>query len=349
MDELAIDIFRDEAFRATTTTEMISDMDYVPYEIEAMGLFEPEYLRTTTVTIWNKEGALERVPTSERGSPEPVGTRHGLKVRQFEGVRLAKRDRIESSEVQNMLSPYLPRDTRLVTAQELLADRQSQLLDDINYTKEFHRLGALQGIVYDADGTTVVTNWYNEMEISAPSPVTFTWANFDTDAEAAALRLYIDEHINTPIYRALKRRRRPGTQIHSLVGDTFWGKITSSPAYERLYYGDVQRQVLGQSKLWQTINFAGVVWHHYFGSDDQALTIADDEAIFFPVGAKDTFKVFYMPGENLDEVNAKGKEVYSIVSPDYRPNMNEWIDVYARSYPLFACLCPQALLKGVLA
>jgi hypothetical protein len=349
MDEMVLDIFRTDDFRATTMTELVENIDYVPYELENMNIFEPVYLRTTTVTFRQKDGELIRIPTSERGAPEPTAARRSQVLRQMEGHRLAQRDQIVATEVQDILNPQLPQASRLQTANDLVAERQSFLLDNLNYTKEFHRLGALQGLVYDADGTSVLDDWYDLWGISRPADVMFDFASYKAIEDQGELRGLIDADINTPIMRALKRRRRPGTRIHAFVGDEFWSMLTASPAYERTMLTDQGRVMLNDSRLWTAVDLGGVIWHHYYGSDDKALTIEDDEAIFFPMGARDVFKVYYMPGENFAEVNQPGREVYSIVSPDYRPNMNEWVDVYVKSYPVFACLAPQALLRGKLS
>lgn len=348
MEEMALDIFRTDDFRATTMTEMVADIDYVPYELDAMGIFEPVYLNTTTVTLYQENGELHRIPTTERGAPEPTAQRRGRVLRQFEGSRLAKRDIVRSHEVQDILSSHLPAPIRLQNANDLVAERQTQLLDDLNYTKEFLRLGGLQGVTYDADGTTVIDDWYDLFGIARPAAVTFDFAAFKTVETQGDLRALIDADINTPMIRALKRRARPGMRIHALAGDDFWAALTGSPAYERTMLTDQGRVELNGSRLWTAVDVGGVIWHHYFGSDDKALAIADDEAIFFPMGAKDVFKAYFMPGENFAEANQRGREEYSIISWDYRPNMLEWMEIYVKSYPTFACLCPQALQRAVL-
>jgi hypothetical protein len=348
MEGMALDIFRTDDFRATTMTEMVADIDYVPYELDALGIFEPEYLNTTTVTLYQENGELNRIPTTERGTPEPTADRRGRVLRQFDGHRLAKRDIVRSHEVQDILSAHLPQPVRLQNANDLVTERQSRLLDDLNYTKEFHRLGALQGTVYDADGVSLVDDWYEAFGISRPAAITFDFSKFVAVEDQGKLRAMVDADINTPMQRALKRRMRPGTRPHALVGDDFWAALTASPAYERSMLTDAGRVTINDSRLWNSVDLGGVVWHHYFGSDDKALTIADDEAIFFPVGAKDVFKAYFMPGENFAEANQRGQEEYSIISWDYRPNMLEWVEIYVKSYPVFACLCPQALMRAVL-
>lgn len=349
MDEMVLDIFRTDDFKATQMTEMVEDIDYVPYELDNLGIFEAEYLRTTTVTLYQEQGELHRIPTTERGTPEPTAERRGRVLRQFDGHRLAKRDVVRSHEVQDRLSPYLPQATRLLNANELVAERQAQLLDDLNYTKEFHRLGGLQGVTFDADGTTQLDDWFELFGVARPAAITFDFSKFKTVETQGELRALIDSDINTPMMRALKRRRRPTTRVHALVGDDFWSMLTASPAYERTMLTDSGRVMLNDTRLWRSVDLGGVVFHHYYGSDDKALQIADDEAVFFPVGARDVFKAYYMPGENFAEANQPGKEEYSVLSYDYRPNMNEWIEIYVKAYPVFACLCPQALLRGVLA
>lgn len=355
MDELALDIFRTDDFRATTMTELVNDIDYVPYELEAMNIFEDVYLRTTTVTLYSQDGQLHRVPTTERGTPEPVPARRGRVIRQLEGPRIAERDTVRSHEVADLLSPRLPQAQRLMNANELVAERQQELIDDNNYTCEFHRLGGVQGIIYDANGTDVVHDFYDTFGIAPPTPVTIDFDIYKPEEERGEFRAMLDTDVVTPIMRALRRRRRPGTRIHALAGDASWSRLSGSPAYERMLLlqaaagSMAAASGINDSRLWQSIELGGIVWHHYFGDDDQELKIEEDEIVFFPLGAKDMFKAYHFPGENFDEVNVRAKDLYSVVSPDFRPNMNEFVDIYVRRYVLFANLCPQAVMKGVLA
>lgn len=339
--ELALDIFRTDEFRATSITEMVGDIDTVPTMLDEMGIYQDVYLRTTTVTLHNKNNNLVRIATSERGAPEQLKGRGTFGARQLSGPRLAQRDRINAKEVENLLNPVLPIGMRMETAMELVMERMAEMKDDDANTREHHRFGGLQGRIMDADGTTEVANFYDEFGITPPAVLNFAFATL-TEAD---LSNFIDTNIVIPMRKALKGRWTPNTEIHALAGTAFWQSLTKHPAVRQLYIlVESKVEWLGKSKYRGTIEFGGVIWHHFIGSDDEALQVPTNDAIVFPIGAKDTFTAYHFPGESIDEVNAVARDSYSIISPDYRPNMNEWVDLYHRSYVLYACLCPQALM-----
>src|SRR3546814_2926395 len=60
---------------------------------------------------------------------------------------------------------------RLANAQQKTVERVAQLKQDMEATKELHRLSALQGKLLDADGTTVLMDYFAEYGISTPATV----------------------------------------------------------------------------------------------------------------------------------------------------------------------------------
>lgn len=339
--ELALDIFRTDDFRATEMTEMVGDINTVPTFLDDLGIFQTVTPRTTTVTLYAKNNNLIRIPSSERGAPENVKGRTGGVMRQLSGTRLAQRDRITAKEVENLLATTLPTETRLANGMELVADRYAEMVDDDANTKEAHRFACItEGQVLDADGT-VLFDFYDEFGIVKPLPIPIAMSTIAKND----LRAVFDEDVTQPMRRSLKGRWRPGTTIHALCGDEFWKQLTIHEGVQRIWALQEEKvELLGKSMVWKQLEFAGIIWHHYYGSDDETLEVQSNQAKLFPIGAKDVFQQIFFPGEDLGDINAKGKERYGVVSPDYRPNMNEWVDVYLRSYPLYACLAPQALV-----
>lgn len=342
MDELALDIFRTDDFRATTMTDMVGDIDQVPGELESRGIFVRKPVRTETITFVKKDYTLELVPTSERGTPEPLPSRQVRSALQIEVPRLAMRDRITAREVANLLSPVLPPQVRLDNANDLVVERQGNLVDRINLTKEVHRFGALQGKVLDADGVSIVADFYDLFDIPEPAEIGLNIAA----TPVGQLRQKFETLITRPMRRALKGRWTAGTRVHAFVGDDFWNALIGHAEVRETYLNTAQASELRNPTAWGTFTFAGITFENWYGEDFAELEIAADKARFFPVGARDTFFEFLAPGEDWEEVGALGRELYSVVSPDYRPNMHEWTDVYVRSYPLFAMKAPQALLRA---
>ena len=341
MDELALDIFRTDDFAATTMTDMVGEIDVIPTVLEDRGYFTKKPIRTTTVTFYKKDRTLELVPTSERGTPEPLSGRQTRGAIQIETPRLALRDRISSREVANLLNPMLPLQVRLDNANALVAERQQELVDRIRLTREYHRFGALQGKVLDADGVRVVSNIYDDMGVPEPAQIALDIAN----TPEGELRAKIEALIVMPMRRALKGRLTTGTRFHAFVDTDLWNALLKHPDVRDVLKQAGRVEQLFAATLYQTFEFAGVVWEHWYDFDHDELAIQPGEGRIFPVGAADMFYEFLAPGEDWENVNALGRELYSIVSPDNRVNMNEWVDVYVRTYPLPFAKAPQALLS----
>jgi hypothetical protein len=340
--ELALDIFRTDDFAATTMTDMVGDIDQVPTVLEDRGYFTKRPIRTTTVTFVKKDRTLELVPTSERGTPEPLTGRQLRDTVQIDTPRTALRERVSSAEVKDLLNPALPFDIRLDNANALVAERQLDMVDRIRLTNEYHRFGALQGKVMDADGVRVVSNIYDEMGIPEPAQIALDIAN----TPEGQLREKIETLIVMPMRQALKGRITTGTRIHAFCGIDFKNAILRHPDYRKTLEVAGRVEQLHESTIFQTFSFAGVTWEHWDDLFHDELSIAPDEARLFPVGAADMFFEFIAPGEDWEDMGALGRELYSIVSPDNRTNMNEWVDIYVRTYRLPFAKAPQALMSA---
>lgn len=340
--ELALDIFRTDDFAATTMTEMVGDIDYVPTELESRNYFITKPVRTETITFIRKDRTLELVPTTERGTPEPLPSRQARDAIQIETPRIAMRDRITAREAANLLNPALPFEIRLDNANALVAERQADLVDRIRLTREYHRFGALQGKVLDADGVSVVADFFELFGIAEPAEIALNIAG-TADGD---LRPKIENLIVKPMRRALKGRWTSGTRIHAFVGDAFWDDLWKHPEVREAFRTSQRGMELLESRAWTSFSFAGVDWENWYDEDYTELAIGTDKARFFPVGAYDTMFEYLAPGEDWEEINQPGRDLYSVVSPDNRINMHEWTDVYVRTYPSYVNKAPQSLLKA---
>jgi hypothetical protein len=328
-------------------------MPFTPQALGQMNLFKSHPIDTEFVIIYSENGMVRFIPITDRAAPDIMAERKKGEFRALRTVRLSKKDSVRASELLGIADATFPLEQRLRTAVGLTNERMGQLRTDMEATKELHRLGALQGKLLDADGTTVVYDYFAEFGVAAPVVIDLNFATL-TEAEIA---IVLQETFYMPMMRSLQVRNGGqgmalGVTVGALVGDTFWGKLMRHPGFREIYKLEMQARAIARATnplvtppVWTEIEFGGVRWIHYMGATTGPLRIVTDEARFFPIGAQDVFDVYWSPGETLGTVTGVGREEYPIIRPDPR-NDPEFVDLTLRSYPLYCCIYPKALMRA---
>lgn len=343
--ELSLDILRNDAFSVTSLRRLVDNLPFVPTMLGDMGLFNPQPVRTREIILYEEDGNIHLIPTTEIGSPDVHQIRDTGRARLLRTKRLAKMDTVRAGELIGIANTAIPETIRLRTAQELTARRLAKLKSDMEATKEMHRLGALQGKLVDADGT-VIYNYFDEYGISQPATINLNFASTsETD-----LMMFFQENVIVPMELTLKDRAQGGVQVGCLVGDYFWGRLMRHPGFRKMFELQALARagaadVLYRPNNWRTIEFAGITWINYRGSTNGEIAIPAADAIFFPIGATDVFDVYWAPGETLLDITEPGRPEYSYLQPDVRTAMPEKLDIFLRSYPLYACIYPKCLIR----
>jgi Phage major capsid protein E len=339
-----MDIFRNRAFRMIEFTDAVQTAPYLPQRLGQMGLFtQSKPIRTVTVGVEERGGELTVIPTSERGAPPPQGGGDKRNIRDFRTVRIAKSDTIYAHEIQDIKA--FGSETELMQVQEEIGYRMSGptgLLNQVEVTHEHMRLGAVQGVVYDADGETVIIDWFEEWGIDKPATIYFNLGVYDP--ENPVLRTMCNQVVRS-ISRSTKMGSIPTLRVHAMAGDNYWDKFTSHPEVRETYKFTQAAGELRRGNAWETFDFGGITWENYRGTDDEStVAVPSDEAIFFPAGVPGLFEVAYSPGEFLGQVNKPGQRVYAMIVEDKDRGM--WVKPEVYSYPLFICKRPQSLRRG---
>jgi hypothetical protein len=219
--------------------------------------------------------------------------------------------------------------------------RMGKVRDDMDLTHEYHRLGALQGVLLDADGTTVIYNYFTEFGVTPATPV-----SFELDVATTNVR-----QISIDLSRAMQRRSGGAitgtTSIHALAGDAFYDALITHPMVERTYMNwaaaaDLRGNNGNAGSAFGDFTFGGITWHNYRGTDDNTTVAIDpDEATLFPVGARDVFKKAMAPAEFGPYVNTLGQDTYAMNIPDRDRQAFTRGELY--SYPLYFCQRPDLL------
>lgn len=340
-----MDIFSNDAFSAVSLTTAINAVSHKPEILGRMNLFATKRVRTDRVAVEQRGQTLSLVPTSQRGAPLEeleVGRRT---IRDFRTVRIAKGSTITADEIQGIRA--FGSESELKQVQTEVMERLVALRDDIELTWEHMRLGAIQGVLTDADGSTIY-NWFDEFGVTQAAEIDFDLDNATPTSGALFKKC---DQVVTQMRQAAQGAFTAGTRVIGLCGSNFWRDLIAHPEIQKLWelttlYGDQTglRALIGND-IGTPIEYGGVTFVRYWGTDDDStVAIGADKCRFFPMGARDAFEVAWAPMESFEFVNTPGQELYSIMVRDEQRNM--WARPELYSYPLMICTRPAMLQRA---
>lgn len=335
-----MDIFKSDAFGMVSITEALNNVPFQPSFLRSLNIFTPKPIRTLSASVEEKNGTLSLIQTSERGAPLAEADREKRKLRDFRTVRIAKHDVLRADEIQGIRA--FGSETELMQVVDEINQRMNGptgLMRDVELTWENMMLGAIQGIVVDADASTIY-DYFSEFGISAATEIDFDLDN--ASPASGAVRKKCSQVVRQ-MMKAANGGWIPGrTSVMALCGDAFWDDLTAHTEIRQTYLNTMEAKDLRGGLAYESFNYGGITWVNYRGTDDgSTVTINTDKAKFFPVNGNGVFQMAYSPAESLDYVNTPGLPVYGMVIPDEKRNM--FVDLEVYSYPLPICTRPAML------
>jgi hypothetical protein len=339
-----LDVFHQDPFTAIALTDAVQRNPFQPVGLGALNVFESNPIRTKALAVEERTGKLILIPFSERGAEGTQRTTEKRDMRYFSVPRLMHDDTVYAEEVQGIRE--FGTESVLMQIETEVARRLSGptgLLASVEYTKEYLRLAALQGLVLDPKDGSVKYNWFNEFGITQP-PVTI----FNLVAATPNTLRPICNGIVRKMARKAQGAFTVTTRVYGMCGDAFYDDFVNHPDVIRTFINWSDARALrdnSQGAAFDSFDFAGITWFNYRGSDDNAtIKVPDNEALFFPVGAPGVFREAMAPGETVDWVNTPGRPVYVLPIFDILRRM--WWKMETYSYPLFICTRPEVLQSG---
>lgn len=344
-----MDIFQSDAFNTVTLSAALERAPFRPGKLLNMpGLYDPAPVRTRTVSIEERKGVLKIIQTSNPGDALEQRTTEKRNIRDFRTTRVAKGDRIMAEEIQGVRE--FGSETELMQVMDEVMRRYDGpfgIQRDVELTFENMLLGMVQGVVKDADGSTLY-NWYDQWGITQPTEV-----NFQLNVDTTKVRTKCQQ-VRRSMQKASQGSWIEGrTQAHALCGDDFFDKLIDHPDVRKSYEGWQAAQDLRGNLEYESFPFAGIVFHNYRGTDNfdggatagtAAMGIKPNEAKFFPTSAPGVFQHVMSPAEFMPWVNTPGRSIYGLIIPDTK--RQAWVDIEAYSYPLFLCTNPGMLQRA---
>lgn len=336
-----MDIFDNDAFSLVNMTTAVQKLPTVPTFLGSLGLFGTgEGVTTNIVSIEQKGQTLEIIETTPRGSPIPMGSTDKASLRHFSIPRIAKGDQIFAAQVQGVRA--FGTESELQTVAQVVSQKQQKLDTELALTMEYHRLGAIQGILLDKDGSTLY-NYFDEFNITPPTEI-----DFDLDAVnpvEGVLLTKIRNSVKRPLIRALGASWTPMCSIIGLCGDTFYDQFTTHNDVRVTYKNWQAAESLRSADVFSSFRFGEIDWVNYQGTDDNStVAIGTGKVKFVVKGVPGLYRRVNGPGETMETVNTIGQEKYSMLVRDLQRNM--WVQPEVYAYPLHMVTRPEALLSG---
>ena len=327
-----LDIFRSDAFGVITLTAAINLLPFNSNRLGALGLFKEEGVATTTVALEYQGNRISLIPTQPRGTM-PEAEKHGKRrVRDFRIPHLPMNDNVYAEEVQNLRE--FGSNDQLAAASSLVNSRMANLKQDHEATWEYHRAGAISGLLLDADGSTIY-NMFTEFGISETS-ITFTMATVNSVRTGClAVQQAVDDALGAATY----------TGILAICSPVFFDAFVNSTDVKAAY-DKWQEGLFFQRNARTEFEYGGISWMRYTGKLGATNFIASGTARFVVQGVPGLFMRWNGPATFMEAVNTIGKPMYAKQAP---LKMDTGVELHTQSNPLHICTQPATLIKGVAA
>lgn len=322
-----IAIFDDDAFRVMALTAAINDQPYVPGRIGALGLFEEQGVQSLTVQIEKDGDTLALVPAGERGTSGLVVGGSKRKLIPFNTVHLPQRFSIRADEIQGIRA--FGTQTELQAVQDVVNARLSKARRQLDATHEFHRMGALNGQVLDADGQSVLLDIYAAFGVQRQT------LPMGLNDQSTELRVKAGEALDMQ-EDALGNVTTSGSR--AFCGKNFWNKLITHRSVKETYLNSAQAAELrGDAR--ESFEFGGIVWERYRGKVAGISFVHDDKALLVPEGVPELYLSLFAPADYMETVNTLGVPYYSKL--ETLP-FGKGVAGEAQSNPLHLCTRPRA-------
>lgn len=347
MADITLDIFNNDAFSgATMTAHVNTHIPFIPGFLGSLGIFTGEGVYTIVVGFDDENGNLSLIQSSPRGSAPSQSKNSKGVTRYLETVRLAREAVIYADQVAGVR--VLGTANQLQTAERMVYKRvegATGLKAELGYTLEHLYLGAVDGVVYDADGTTVLWDYFSTYSVARPALTTINFGALAADKRDFAATCLT---LRRAMSKALNGFSLATLMPVALCGDDFydavWNNKEVTEAAKLAATGNMKApEIISEHEVFASFKYGGIVWVNYRGSEDGKVEVPADGARLFPMGVPGLFKTYFAPADTWEFVNTEGLPSYMLQRPERQTSSARTFEV--QSNPLPMCLRPKSLFR----
>jgi hypothetical protein len=324
-----IGIMNDSAFSVSSLTAAINDAPFAPSRISELGLFEEDGIQTTTAQIEKDGDTLALVESKERGSPGQIVVGSKRQMITFSAVHLPQTATILADTIQGVRAFGTQSEVQVM--QDVVNRRLLKMRRQLDATHEWQRVGALKGLILDADGETVIVDILSAFGITQTVVPMAMSATADLRDPILDLQETIEDKLGNTV----------STGVQVMCGREFWRALITHASIKDTYLNTVQAAALRGDPR-DSFDFGGATWERYRGRMNGVGFIADDEALAVPLGVPELLITRFAPADYMETVNTIGLPYYA--KQEIMP-FGKGVALEAQSNPLHLPTRPGAIVR----
>ena len=330
-----LDPFSSDAFSMVNLTKEINILPNNYGKLKQMNLFKLKSVTTRSIFVEEMNGVLNLLPTRPPGAPGTVG-KHGKRTARSFTIPHIPHDDIVLPEAYEGIRAF-GQESQLTAVSQIVNDRLQEMRNKHAITLEHLRIRALQGLMIDADGSTIY-NYFTEFGITKKT-VDFLLGTSTTKISSKCREVV--RHIEANLKGEVM------TGVHCFVDEDFFDDFITHALVKEAYANYAEAQTVLGGDVRKGFKFGGITWEEYVGTATDAdgtarKFITADYGIAFPVGTMGTFQTIFAPADFTETANTLGKELYAKQEPR---KFNRGVDIHTQSNPLPICNRPAVLVE----
>ncbi len=325
----------DPAFNVASLSGSINILPNNYGRIVQSGLFPIVGIETRVVMIEERQGVLSILKSRPLGAPSTAAQSAKRKVRSFTVPHIPHEDAILAASVQGVRA--FGSQTVMETVTGKVNDKLQEMKNKHMITLEHLSMGALKGIILDADGSTLY-NLYTEFEITQKT-VDFALGTDSTKVSNKCREVV--RHIEANLQGEVSNG------VRALVSQEFYDKLIEHPLVKAAYQNWAAAEDRLGGDLRKGFKFGGITFEEYVGnaSDEDGNNrrfIAANDGHAYPEGTVDTFKTNVAPADFIETVNTIGQHIYAKME---QMKFGRGYEIHTQSNPLPLCRRPGVLVR----
>lgn len=336
MDNLTLDVFDQDAFNTVSLTDAINSVPFVPGRAGEIAGWEEEGITTTSIMLDEQNGELVLINPSQRGGPGQTSKAPGRKARSLLVPHYQHDDFILADSVQGVRA--FGSTNSLESLQDVVNNRlQQHVRWKLDPTLEYQRVGAIKGIILNADGSTLY-NLFTEFGVSQEAEI-----DFDLDAAAPASGV-LRKKCTDVVRKVSNGLGGLGFHhVHALVGDAFWDDLIAHTEVRQTYLNQAEAAQLRGNAAYEVLDYGGIRFENYRGGVGGTPFIDTEKAHFFPVGVPGLWRTIYSPADYEETVNTVGLPRYA---KQYSAQNGKGRHLESQMNAINYCTRPKVLVKA---